>query len=72
METIPARMLQRWIETLVKAEAALQAADDQRPCIDRSVWAKVWPAKSAVSSMRAELLRIAVTDVAVETMEPAL
>lgn len=67
--TIEARTMCRVIDTLTKAETALTIVNDLRPMVPHMVWEKVWPALCAVENMRTELLRVAVTDVAVETME---
>jgi hypothetical protein len=69
METIPARTVQRWIDALTKAEAALQAAEDIRPMIPHEMWLKVHPAKHGLIGMRETLMRAAIGDVSVQTVE---
>jgi hypothetical protein len=66
---IPAAIAIRWLKALEEIKVALQAADDTRPCIEHSVWQKVWGAKCDASAMHAELLAYVCADVEVETRE---
>jgi hypothetical protein len=66
MKTIPAATLIRWAEILQNAETALQDAEDIRPMIAHPVWSRVWKSKCGITSMKADLMRLIVVDVAVE------
>lgn len=66
MNTIPAATLIKWAETLANVEITLQNVEDLRPMVPHPVWNKVWASRCRLISMRAELMRACVADVAVE------
>jgi hypothetical protein len=70
MRTLSAETCVKWIDDLIKIEAALASAAED-PAIPHDVWNKVWKAKVQAGCMRDILLAHAITDVAVETRSAA-
>jgi hypothetical protein len=64
-KTLSAIQVTRWLAKLAEISAALKLAEDI-PGIVHPQWKQVWNAKAQANGIRAELLALAVTDVAVE------